>query len=69
MELLPACSSFNSEQNNLMFRYTERIFVVYSIPDRNVILTGKIVQGQTGPMALNYLKAGKEALQTTLCEK
>ena len=63
MKLVPACSPFNSEQPDQLFRYIDRVFVMHGIPEgNNVTLTGKIERGQTGPVALNDIGKGKEAL-------
>ena len=45
IKLPPECSSFNPEQNDndVLLRYLDRIFVPYGIPEwKNITLTGKI---------------------------
>ena len=52
LKLPPALSLLYSEKNGMLFRYLDRMFVTYSIPEGNVTLTGKIAQGKAGPTAL-----------------
>ena len=69
MKTLPVCSPFNSEQNNVPFRYLDRIFAMFSTPEGNVILTGKIARGQTGPMALNDIGTVKRPYKLDYVKK
>ena len=57
----PTCSPLNSEQNDVLFRRLDRIFVMYNIPGgNNATLTGEIVQGQTEWKALIDIWNDKE---------
>ena len=43
LELSPACSPFNSEENDVLLQFIDRICVTLSIPEGNsVTLIGKI---------------------------
>ena len=60
---LPACSLLNSKQCDVLFRYFNQIFVMYSIPEgNNVTSAGKIARGRTLSMALNHIRDGKQVL-------
>ena len=62
IEMKPSrsCSSFNSEQNDILFWYLDQIFTMYSIPEGYITLTGKIAPGQTWRMALIDIETLKE---------
>ena len=35
MKPSPSCSTFNSEQNDILFWHLDQIFIMHSIPERN----------------------------------
>ena len=55
IEMKPSssCSTYNSEQNDILFRHLGQVFMMYSTPEGNsATLTGKINRGQTWRKAL-----------------
>ena len=55
MEMKPSssCSTFNSEQIDILLRHLDQIFMMYSTPEGNsVTITGKIARGLTWRKAL-----------------
>ena len=63
IKLTLACSPLSSEQNEVLLRFLDRIFVRCSIPEGNsVIHTGKTAWGQTKPTALIDIGYCKQAL-------
>ena len=52
-KLSPACSTYNSEQNEMSLPFIDGIFLMHRILEGNrVTLIGKIAWGQTVSMAL-----------------
>ena len=69
-EIPLACFSFDSEQNGVLSRYLDRIFVIYGIPEgNNVTQCRKMAREQTGSMALMDIGKDEVVLQTGLCQK
>ena len=65
----PSCStSFNSEQNDVLFWYLDYIVVMYNILEgNNVPDIGKITRGQTWQMVLIDIGNSEEAIKMGLC--
>ena len=59
MKLSASCSTFNFEQNDILFLHLDQIFIMYSIPEGNsVTLTKKIARKSI--MSISALAKGTD---------